>query len=131
MSTRCEIHIEGKKYRGKVPVVKLYHHFDGYPSGVGCDLMEHVYPILQSSNKVTPQGLANELIKAEWDDGYEDAGGIHGDIEYLYLINIPKKTIKCYNGHYKLMPSHEYKFEASLECDLTVFLPVRQTIKYN
>ena len=53
MSTRCEILIKeqgiykGKKWKREL---KLYHHSDGYPEYLGRFLMEHVYPMLMTSN---------------------------------------------------------------------------------
>lgn len=88
MSTRCNIVVkEGNKK------VYLYHHCDGYPSGVGIDLLDKN---LFNKWYYDISYIVNKLIKATDDDGYEYTSGIHGDIEYLYVINVKKKEIKCY-----------------------------------
>lgn len=102
MSTRSEILIkeqgvyEGKKWKREL---KLYHHSDGYPEGVGKFLMEHVYSMLMSSNP-SVDDITNYLIKNKEDDTFEITSGKHVDIEYFYEVNITKKQIKCWSAHY-------------------------------
>lgn len=90
MGTRCNIIIkEGrKKYT-------LYHHLDGYPEGIGRDLKE----FLDGWKKWDWYGydIANALVKRTGECvNYEISDGIHGDIEYLYIIDCIRKTITCY-----------------------------------
>lgn len=91
MSTRCNIVLKSGDMK-----VYLYHHMDGYPSGVGAYLKQLIkdcdWCILD---------WVNYLVKNKEDDGYEFTDGIHGDIEYCYVIDADKETLKCfsvYNG---------------------------------
>lgn len=124
MSTRSVIRIVDKNgYRD------LYHHFDGYPAGMGADLMQHVYPIIQGpcSNRYNKDRLAFYLISADWDDGYEDAGGIHPDIEYMYIVDLRTKEVRCLSGYY----AHDtMQFKIGKEINLKEFIPVKQKAKY-
>ena len=85
-------------------VCQLYHHYDGYPEGVGADLNAYISDILKSSNADilnSPSELANYLCSIE-DDTYENEGHeifLHGDIEYLYVIDLSNKTLSCYAFH--------------------------------
>lgn len=102
MGTRSEILIKehgiynGKKWSNKI---KLYHHFDGYPSGVGKFLMETIYPLLMTSH-IDVDEVANTLVKNKEDDSFEVTSAIHSDIEYFYEIDTTLKTIKCWKVHY-------------------------------
>lgn len=83
MSTRCNVVIkdnDATKY--------VYHHCDGYLSGVGSELKEFLRDQYKPFN-FTAEELRVQLNK--WDQSYEiDDSGIHGDIEYLYTIEICK-----------------------------------------
>ena len=132
MSTRSEIHIFGKTGE---PFIRLYHHYDGYPDGVGCFLMEEVYPKLMSSNSNTAEDIARFLVYHTSDDGFEYTNGVHPDIEFLYKINVPAKTIRCFDGHYATLKKNwelikPERFLVSQECNLKVFLPINKRIKY-
>lgn len=88
MSTRAHIRIiDGKEQ------IQLYHHFDGYPEGVGADLKE----FLEKKNIWNGEIIANELIKSKEDDGYEVTTCLHGDEEYIYVIDCKAKSLKCYS----------------------------------
>lgn len=131
MSTRSEIIIKKQwtdRDTGKVHTdkVKLYHHHDGYPEGVGRFLMEQVYPKLQSSNREDVEDYANFLIKHNEDNEYELTLYYHTDIEYQYIIDINRKTIQCFAGHYNWSydnPNKQFRFLKRKEYDLTEFLP--------
>ena len=90
MSTRCNIII--KKFTNEVV---LYHHYDGYPRGVGIDLVRMFEDDFKKSSKIYIDDVVNKLIKNEDDKGYEWTTGLHGDIEYLYTIDCDAKTITC------------------------------------
>ena len=79
MSTRCNIVIENKN-----DVLYLYHHFDGYPEGVGAELLE-LQNMLKSN--MTPQDVYDSLVYL-YGDGYELTDRLHGDIEYVYFIKL-------------------------------------------
>ena len=94
MSTRANIVLDSKRYNR----IWLYHHWDGYPSWLGKQLMEF---LIKNGNGANEWGndsicLANELIKDKEDDGYELTNGQHGDIDYLYKIDTGEKTIRAY-----------------------------------
>lgn len=96
MSTRCNIIIKDGSRR-----IYLYHHHDGYPEGVGAELREYM-------EKNHPRWwcslyIANGLVKqngqdcfAKNDVEYEVTSGLHGDIEYCYVINCRAKTLRCF-----------------------------------
>lgn len=72
----------------------LYHHFDGYPSYLGDCLMK----IMQKHKEhkwLDIYELANEMIKNKEDDGFEITNDRHGDIEYIYIINVEEQSIVC------------------------------------
>lgn len=89
MSTRSVVIIKNKDKE-----VWLYHHYDGYPEGVGMDLMYR-----SNSNKFTNNwvetDIANLLIKDK-DECYEITNSYHKDIEYLYIVDCEDKQIKCF-----------------------------------
>lgn len=129
MSTRCDIVIKDYWMQGGVKYKKnllLYHHYDGYPEGVGKYLMEKIYPLLIKSNNIDCDIVANKLIKDKEDNEYEITVYTHTDIEYRYVIEIPMKKIFCYACHYS-WKGDSRKFVKDKEIDLTPFLP--QTMK--
>lgn len=94
MRTRASIIIKQNKRN-----IDLYHHFDGYPDGIGSDLKEY----LKGEANWYIECIANELVKGmaiENDNGYEVACGVHGDIDYLYIIDCDNKELKCYKRYY-------------------------------
>ena len=89
MSTRCNILVKEKGYKDII----LYHHHDGYPEGVGADLVERFKELFgRKGNYIFAIILANQLVK-DSEDEYEVTHCIHGDIEYLYTIDCSKKEI--------------------------------------
>ena len=140
MSTRSEIiikrqwthHETGKKHTDKV---KLYHHHDGYPSGVGKFLMDNIYPEIQRSNNLDVEDIANKLIKHPEDNEYELTLYYHTDIEYQYVIDLNRKTIQCFAGHYNSFfdsgkEPKRFVFTKTKECDLKEFLPVNPKVLF-
>lgn len=100
MSTRCNVVI--KKGNDKV---YLYHHHDGYPSGVGKDIIEYMEYLCEAVSKEekdeilsTPQKLAEWLCSDERDDEYEFTDCLHGDIEYLYEIYLDSDAVACFDA---------------------------------
>lgn len=87
MSTRCNIVLKtGKRF---FKDIILYHHHDGYPEGVGADLVER---LKDHFTGLRVEDIANKLVK-DLDDEYEITTCIHGDIEYLYIINEKTKNL--------------------------------------
>ena len=106
----------------------LFHHYDGYPSGVGAQLMYYVYPLIQRYNHYRWKDLFTILNKA--DDDYRITTRVHPDIEFMYIINLKTKKIQCLDGHYEKTDWHEWIWHTSMERDLTRFLPLKQKRKY-
>ncbi len=96
MSTRCNVIVGSRQF---------YHHYDGYPDGVGKDLAYFLanvnagtldcYQIPKDTDMladyIEDKGVVGILGKAQdygYDKGYEaERFGLHGDIEFLYLID--------------------------------------------
>lgn len=95
MSTRSNIVLKSKS-----ETIYLYHHHDGYPSGVGVDLMNRFYDLMKSGRMFDIYNISNELTKDE-DDEYELTNGLHGDIEYVYEIDVVENTIRCWEFDWK------------------------------
>lgn len=99
MSTRCNIII--KDYHDRVI---LYHHHDGYPSGVGSDLKKYLATF--QDWQIRQHGrwkIANDLVKNKAgldDDEYEISPRLHSDIDYCYVINCVSGTLLCYSCRY-------------------------------
>jgi hypothetical protein len=88
MSTRCEVTVIGRY--GKV---KLYHHHDGYPEGVGFDLIERMSKYV---SEIDFDRFVNDLVK-DPNDEYEITQYNHADREYEYFVDLKKKQIQCYS----------------------------------
>ena len=133
MSTRSDIIIKDYgTYEGKAWKVqsKLYHHHDGYPEGVGAFLIKEVLPKLEKSNNISCDDISNFLIKHEEDNEFECTAYNHVDIEYRYVIDIPKKEIKCLKGHYSNWDSPQTRFIKDREIDLSKFKPIHEEELY-
>lgn len=95
MSTRSEIII---KSHGKE--IKLYHHHDGYISGVGFDLLERFGKHFDGKSfDISGTTIANLLVKDVTDE-YEITLGNHTDIEFQYTIDVDEKTITAVAGNW-------------------------------
>lgn len=135
MATRCDIIIKDygtqidsdKKWKQEI---KLYHHHDGYPEYLGKFLMEQIMPKLETSNCISCEDIANFLIKHKEDDEFEITLWNHCDIEYRYVIDIPKKQIQCFKGRYKDWDSPRPRFTVTMEMDLNRFKPLLPTESY-
>lgn len=86
MSTRSQIKIS---YLHRE--VLLYHHWDGYPKGVGTDLIRRQKQLNTWDGNI----LINNLVK-DINDEYEIAYKIFTDIDYWYEIDCNRKTIRCW-----------------------------------
>ena len=87
MSTRCNIVLKtGRRF---FKDIYLYHHHDGYPEGVGADLVNRLKDHFTGA---TVEDIANKLVK-DLDDEYEITTCLHGDIEYLYVIDEEDKSL--------------------------------------
>ena len=84
MSTRANIFID---YLGERK--QFYHHYDGYPSGVGSELVEYLTKAQEGTSE-TEKVFSDfmELIKNDELYEEEECINIHWDIEYLYYVHI-------------------------------------------
>ena len=89
MSTRCNVIVKDCTIQNGVKKenwqVKLYHHHDGYPEGVGKDLTNFINKL---EDDFYVEDVVNGLLKNEKDKGYKWCNSLHGDIEYLYTIEM-------------------------------------------
>lgn len=98
MSTRCQIKVT---YLDRS--ILLYHHFDGYPEGVGFDLVKRQKQLKTWNGNA----IANELVgNKDKDDGYEIAFEVHTDLNYWYEIDCNRKTIRCWKVKGYLLSDH-------------------------
>lgn len=100
MSTRAYIRISKE---GEC-AVHFHHHCDGYPSGVGEDL---VRLLKQYSGEWTPN-LLGGFINEQDDDFRFIEKGPSWDHEYCYIIDCDKKTL---SGYYKGITSSSVEEE--------------------
>lgn len=109
MSTRANIVLKDGKEK-----LTFYKHSDGYPEGTMPILTEFVESIKSGKFRDNIGQCSGQLIllgRKDWENTFNDLGGIpahyawkvgsiepttsiHGDIEYLYTIDLVKKTIK-------------------------------------
>lgn len=97
MSTRCQvIAIKGEQK------CYTYHHCDGYPEGVGSELLswlqlnENNLPGNPKLDLTNPNTFLQSL--EDFDSSYEfENYGLHGDEEYVYYVDLEKRTFKCYH----------------------------------
>lgn len=101
MSTRATILVKNEG----ITIAHVYHHYDGYPEGLGVELAEH----LPNIKNWHPVELAKELVEKGIgkDKGFEYTTCIHGDEDFIYVIDCDSKSVKCYQ--------HEWDAEES-EC---------------
>lgn len=96
MSTRCQIKITYLQRE-----VLVYQHWDGYPEGVGFDLIKRQKQCKTWDGNI----LINDLIKDK-DAGYEIAYQVHTDLDYWYEIDCNRKTIRCWKVKGYLLSDH-------------------------
>lgn len=89
MSTRCNIVVKDTEGNGVI----LYHHCDGYPSGVGAHLLE----IVKGKGFMDAFACANHILHTTegendkpFKNDFELAGCLAGDIEYLYTVKVDR-----------------------------------------
>ena len=92
MSTRANIFIRND-YDDHEKVV-IYHHYDGYPEGVGKDLTNILHKFSKEKHaNVSKEELANYICNSDSDycitTPYEA-----GDAEYIYEINLAKHRVE-------------------------------------
>lgn len=122
MSTRCNIVLTqtttSNDYKTNENDIVLYHHHDGYPSGVGFVLHEVLTKAKffdsNSQSVYDKLDITNTLIKKS-DAEFELTRAIHGDIDYLYIIDIEKKKLTCkpvnWDDNFEKVIAHGLAFE--------------------
>lgn len=111
MSTRANVIIKDRWSQ-----IYFYRHSDGYPSGVEPTLKKFVEAVnrgklrkdaMQSSGWLIILGAEEYETNTDlnnlddnlrgWKVGaYEPTDNIHGDIEYLYIIDLERNPVECY-----------------------------------
>lgn len=95
MGTRGNIVIK-KTIDGNENFHQMYSNSDSYPSYLGVGIQERLNKIMKREDKEkilsTPQSLAEELPYEDEEKFY-----LHGDIEYLYVIDIDKEMVSAYS----------------------------------
>lgn len=116
MATRANIKIiEGDK------VTWLYHHWDGYPKYLGAFLLWRLYNKLENTNHyIDTCDIVNGLLKDKVDDGFEYTTDMHGDIEYLYEVNIDNRTLKCFEMEFIETPNEKGIYEIKLGSEVNL-----------
>jgi hypothetical protein len=89
MSTRCNVKVVFDDDRSKL----FYNHHDGYPAGVGKELVDIV------DSNLTPPSSLNDFVEfctllAE--SGYEEVFTEAGDAEWYYEVTMSDCNIHCY-----------------------------------
>lgn len=97
MSTRANVKIT---QNGGDTTIWLYHHHDGYPRGLGASMIETLREMGVGDDRrwFDAFTIATHLLKTdeplysggecEKKNEFELTNAMHGDIEYLYTINI-------------------------------------------
>lgn len=94
MATRCNVRIYQSE-DSNTPDFILYHHNDGYPTGVGAcveDFIKNRFKYVLYSDY-----LANALLKWDEDTEYQIAHVMAGDINYYYDVFCEERLIRCYH----------------------------------
>jgi hypothetical protein len=103
MSTRCALIVtERNLWRDERPVeevFRLYRHCDGYPEGMGRGLREICEGIVSGN---APVGWSQQLVSglaSRCSFEIEPKSAVHGDLEYLYRIDVDggKITVGCWS----------------------------------
>jgi hypothetical protein len=93
MSTRCNIIIQGPNDDYTI----LYKHHDGYPDGVGEELVKMLSTIEIHSDCYS-YDIASEIEDRNGNYELEKGQGtIHKDIEYLYVLKTSEQKLYCYS----------------------------------
>ena len=113
MSTRCNIIVKDETGNR----IYLYHHSDGYPEGVGTDLAHWAKTRNWGKYCNSAHHIATALLKGlpspfygYEDRDYELTSGLHGDIDYFYIVNLysnadPEKCGCAIEAYRALWPS--------------------------
>ena len=107
MSTRANIRIKDGD-----ELIQLYHHSDGDPECLGTklksfleqqcddgywDVEEIANGLVKGAMKYRSKNIFSGKEEIKSDDGFEVTTSIHGDEDFVYVIDCSEKTIKCYS----------------------------------
>ena len=89
MPTRCNVVVIDDQDE-----IILYHHCDGYPNGVGKELMDY----LTKNNPKTAEDVYRGLV-FKYGDEYEIEDRLSGDIDYRYVVTLEhgRKRLQCFD----------------------------------
>lgn len=94
MSTRCNVIIKNDK-----DFIQLYHHYDGYPAGVGRMLQKCIHDMISMDILLDTHPVVEYLCSqnggSEWE--LDTTQYLHGDIEFLYIVDLYEKSVKCFS----------------------------------
>lgn len=95
MATRASIIF---KSNNDDDTIIMYHHWDGYYSYLGVKLEKYIkkYKHIKKPSKLC------KIINKD-DDSFEYSDNIHGDIAYLYVVNLINKTISVFDYNFNLI----------------------------
>lgn len=97
MSTRATI-----KIRQGNRTEDLYHHFDGYPEGVGVNLKSYI----ETTGIWELTRIYTDLVTGKTgDDTYEPSPYSHGDVDYVYIFDCDNHTLTCHHVNLILDPN--------------------------
>ena len=116
MSTRSNIII---KKTGQNSQRFVYHHCDGYFEGVGFEIRDNIIPkYIKKYKEFSVNDLFVELT--DYDSQYQKTDAIHGDIEYLYILEVTEPdhlVFKCLD-----VPGFDkYAYDKDENCTLIYF----------
>lgn len=96
----------------------LYHHSDGDPSGIGKDIKRFIAEKYAGFDIWEADRIATDIVRGRirtlrsiWtfsgdrkeeavpDINYDVTSCVHGDEEYIYVIDCEERTLKCYDRH--------------------------------
>lgn len=109
MSTRSQIKVIKNDKE-----VMLYHHYDGYPEGVGFCLLKVLDKYKsQKSEYVNVNPLVSDMVKQ---GSFEITFGNHLDIEYYYELNFDEEKVICrevdnWEGEMEVLKEIELKYD--------------------
>jgi hypothetical protein len=90
MSTRCNVIIRSRRSQ-----FILYRHGDGYPESMFEELKKLMLEKQKKYKSVVwylVTDVVNDLIR---NNGCDLTIGIHGDIEFLYVIDVDQQYVEC------------------------------------
>lgn len=113
MSTRSTIYLT----RWRQKILKMYHHWDWYETGVGQTLYNVFKPETYKPEPIGEKDLIPLLFKLETLQQGREIEPLttnHGDIEYLYFVDLNTRKITYFKDWY-----WEEELERGKEIELT------------